>query len=708
MKKVNLLKILIVFLPAFHVNSCYSQYFQWAKSYFEKHGIAIHDLVVDDHGNSYLAGMASPALNSSAFYLVKVNSAGILQWKISKLPVNTSQAKALRIALDPMGNCYVTGLNNTNQGSIGFNGLVVQAGAFLAKFSPQGICLRLDSLGDTSAPFAVATDQIGNVYLTNGLKTTKIDSNGIIRWENTSHGGNEISIDANRYVYLLSGNSYKKLNNLGGFSWSRSFGGLKMATDQSGNSFITCNDSIFKVKPSGTIEWRNKALHGNDIALDASGKIYLAIGNNLRKVDVNGTSVLWSLSAQNTFFKVISTANGNCFTAGDFDPINETVIGPFHFTRVGALDPFNDNKGFLTKINLLNPPPFQACIYTPPIPGDRLCSGVFFQVPYVVSLGPGSAFGQGNEFRAELINPVSGDTIDIGKADSALIPLSVTPSVSCRIRVVSTNPVVIGDPNSPQALTPDLNLEHLSASLSPYGPVSICSGQTINLQASVSPSNFIYYWYKNSVLFSSGIVDSIKSIGQSGDYYYDVYTSDYICKLSSPVAHVNVNPNPLAVITASGPLSFCSGDSVELSTVAVTGFLYQWRKNNNNIPGATSSTYIAKTSGNYKVKVTNTANCTAVSAGKTVSVNCKTGSGDHSFVSVVPILHGDGFYLEHEMRGRIDLFLYDLSSSRLVMKKENLHSSFEFINMTGQAPGIYLLQLTNGNEVRNMKLSWTD
>jgi hypothetical protein len=78
---------------------------------------------------------------------------------------------------------------------------------------------------------------------------------------------------------------------------------------------------------------------------------------------------------------------------------------------------------------------------------------------------------------------------------------------------------------------------------------------------------------------------------------------------------------PTVTLNANGPLSFYAGDSVAL-TANGTGYQYQWKKNGANISGAISQTYIAKTAGTYKCKVTNSCG-SMVSTGKIVIVPCR-------------------------------------------------------------------------------------
>ena len=74
-----------------------------------------------------------------------------------------------------------------------------------------------------------------------------------------------------------------------------------------------------------------------------------------------------------------------------------------------------------------------------------------------------------------------------------------------------------------------------------------------------------------------------------------------------------------AKIDSSGVTTFCTGDSVTLTTNTGT-YSYQWYKNNIAIAGATTTTYKAKTTGDYFVVITNATGCNVASAIKHVNV----------------------------------------------------------------------------------------
>lgn len=84
----------------------------------------------------------------------------------------------------------------------------------------------------------------------------------------------------------------------------------------------------------------------------------------------------------------------------------------------------------------------------------------------------------------------------------------------------------------------------------------------------------------------------------------------------SCVATVNVQP---AAIIAAGQTTVCQGETVTLNANA--GDSYQWKLNGVNIAGATNQQYIATTSGDYTVIVTNALGCSGESLPTTVVVN---------------------------------------------------------------------------------------
>jgi len=72
-------------------------------------------------------------------------------------------------------------------------------------------------------------------------------------------------------------------------------------------------------------------------------------------------------------------------------------------------------------------------------------------------------------------------------------------------------------------------------------------------------------------------------------------------------------------VTATGPTTFCQGDSVKFTSSVASG--NQWFLNGNAINAATLQNYFAKTAGSYTVKTTANGCSSNASTAQTVTVN---------------------------------------------------------------------------------------
>ncbi len=157
--------------------------------------------------------------------------------------------------------------------------------------------------------------------------------------------------------------------------------------------------------------------------------------------------------------------------------------------------------------------------------------------------------------------------------------------------------------------------------ITPSGATSFCSGGNVMLQVNAG-IGATYQWKKNGINIP-GATSSSYYATVSGNYKV-VKTNSYGCTGTSAATAVTVYGNPSASIIPQGPTTFCAGDSVQLKTALNSGWTYQWKRNNNSITGATSNKYFSKTAGFYKVKVTNSQGCTAISSPVQVSVPCRS------------------------------------------------------------------------------------
>jgi len=131
------------------------------------------------------------------------------------------------------------------------------------------------------------------------------------------------------------------------------------------------------------------------------------------------------------------------------------------------------------------------------------------------------------------------------------------------------------------------------------GPLTFCQGGSVAL---VAPSGYAYVW-------SNGATTQSINATTSGTFTVTVYGNG--CSSTSAPVQVSVIPNPSAVVTASGSLSFCQGGSVTL--VAPAGGTYLWSN------GAITQSISVTSAGVYSVVVTANG-CSTTSANQQVNV----------------------------------------------------------------------------------------
>ncbi|MEO8150051.1 MAG: DNRLRE domain-containing protein [Bacteroidia bacterium] len=166
---------------------------------------------------------------------------------------------------------------------------------------------------------------------------------------------------------------------------------------------------------------------------------------------------------------------------------------------------------------------------------------------------------------------------------------------------------------------PKLTVSYAYAKIDTSAATTFCNGDSVIF--STNTGSYTYQWYQNNNAIV-GANASTFAAKTTGDYFV-VITNGTGCTVSSATKHLTVNTKPAATITASGPTTFCNGDSVKLQANTGANLSYQWLKNNANISNATANIYTAKTSGAYKVKVTNAYGCSKQSVGVNVSVPCR-------------------------------------------------------------------------------------
>jgi len=154
------------------------------------------------------------------------------------------------------------------------------------------------------------------------------------------------------------------------------------------------------------------------------------------------------------------------------------------------------------------------------------------------------------------------------------------------------------------------------------GSTTFCTGGSVTLTSSSGTS---YLW-------SNGATTRSINITTSGSYTVKV-TNSGGCQSTSSAIVVTVNALPATpIITAGGPTTFCTGESVTLTSSVGTSYLWS--------NGANASSITVTTAGSYTVRVTNSSGCqSAASVATIITVNTLpstptiTASGPKTFCS---------------------------------------------------------------------------
>jgi gliding motility-associated-like protein len=155
------------------------------------------------------------------------------------------------------------------------------------------------------------------------------------------------------------------------------------------------------------------------------------------------------------------------------------------------------------------------------------------------------------------------------------------------------------------AITVTVNALPATPTITAGGPTTFCTGGNVTLTSSAGTT---YLW-------STGATTASINATTAGSYTVKVKNANGCQSTASAATAVTVNALPATpTITASGPLIFCSGGSVTLTSSADATYLWS--------TGATTPNINITTAGSYTVKVTNANGCqSATSAASAVTVN---------------------------------------------------------------------------------------
>ena len=267
----------------------------------------------------------------------------------------------------------------------------------------------------------------------------------------------------------------------------------------------------------------------------------------------------------------------------------------------------------------------QIAITKPVLSFSFLCQSQFVNTTHTITFtaSPTSNINAGNIFSLEMSKdnfataPVEIPTTitQSGAQFTMTFTLPITTfGPNYKLRVKSSNPVATS-PNSDafDAYFIKHNQEIFVNTSTGVDNVTFCSGGNLTLSIFNSGTNssplfypeLTYVWKKkqlpNDIVIGAG---SSITINQPGQYF--VETNYGVCTPSfdsrSRIITVSSEASPNLTITSSGGNQICEGSDVTLTaSLTAPEYTYKWFKENEEITGATSSSYITTTAGSYKL-----------------------------------------------------------------------------------------------------------
>jgi hypothetical protein len=148
----------------------------------------------------------------------------------------------------------------------------------------------------------------------------------------------------------------------------------------------------------------------------------------------------------------------------------------------------------------------------------------------------------------------------------------------------------------------------LPAHAVPQSPLVTCAGQPVEIVAEdqSGQTGLTFQWFRDGEAIDGANAASIL-VAEAGAYTLEITQPTTGCTYTTETVEVVVEGANAPQVAANGPLTFCSGGAVELSTT--DGSTWQWYQDGNAIDGATASTLVVVTSGAYTVVTTSDAGC---------------------------------------------------------------------------------------------------
>ncbi|MCW3071840.1 MAG: hypothetical protein JWO44_1730 [Bacteroidetes bacterium] len=552
------------------------------------------DMVMDAAGNVYVTGLGVGTSTNFDFITIKYNSAGVQQWIAQYNGTGNGLDEAHAIAIDTVGNVYVTGWS--------YGGATTGFDYATVKYNYAGVqqwATRYNNTTNgTDEAWDIATDYAGNVYVTgtsdaagtNSAATTiKYDAAGVQQYAKRFNGaGGDIDAGYAICVEPVTSTVY--------------VAGYTFQSASADFDFIT-----LKYDAAGTQLWASQ-YNGPDnnydeahaITIDASGNVYVT-GYTQTAVLTNYdyATVKYNSAGVQQWAK---TYNG---TGNDYDRANAITIdaaknvyitGKSIGVSPAAEDIVTikyDSTGVQKWLTRYNGPSHGYD------EGKALALDVAGNV-YVT--GYSYTSGLNNDFTT-----IKYDTAGVQQWITKYNGTGNNADQAVAIAVDNIGNIYIAGMSKGAGTNEDFEtIKYCQLTASAGTDVTICNGASTTLNASATGA-VSYAWLPNDGTLSSVTSATPVANPTTTTAYYVAITNTSGCVDMDTVV-VTVVPLPSPGITASGATVFCIGGSVTLTSSPSDQ--YQW----STAAADTLASITVSTSGTYTVMITDTNGCSASSS----------------------------------------------------------------------------------------------
>ncbi len=296
-------------------------------------------------------------------------------------------------------------------------------------------------------------------------------------------------------------------------------------------------------------------------------------------------------------------------------------------------------------------------------------------------------------------------------------PIAGATSSTYEAKQSGPHTCVITTANGCSATSNVINTTRLDAPIAQINetsPFSIC-GSGPGVLTAVTGTGYSYEWLRYGNKAPGNNNDSIYYVSKNGNYKVRV-TGANGCVSTSNKVNVVKNQLPRALVDNAGPISACIGDTVVLHAVVTKGsppyIGYQWYRYNTLLVGETNDSLLVDSDGGYSVTVTDSKGCDDSSPRTVVTFG--------SCPRYIPFSEmNNGIYqlsaYPNPFDELITLSISTLSKEKIVVRIMDSMGKQVFVESlssldggdiyTGNlAPGFYMLEVTQGSFVRQIKL----